>query len=85
MSDFSLPAALGSTLIGGLAGYIGGILNQDRTRRLERKTFLRALEVEVSILQEKLIAEKEFIREFSEKGRIAVCLRENNAGRALPL
>jgi hypothetical protein len=77
MSDFSLPAALGSALIGGFAGYIGSILNQDRTRRLDRKTFLRALEVEISILQEKLIAEKEFIREFSERGRMAVCLRES--------
>lgn len=77
MPDFSLPTALGSALIGGVAGYIGSILNQDRNRRLERKTFLRALEVEISILQEKLIAEKEFIREFSERGRIAVCLRES--------
>lgn len=43
--------------------YIGSIVNQNRVRRLERLTFLRALEAEVSILQEKLIAWNDHLRE----------------------
>lgn len=75
--DFSLQAALTTALIGGIAGYAASVLNQDRTRRLERKTFTRALQAEISILAEK-VAENDFLREVGERGGGAVCNREGD-------
>jgi len=79
--EFSLATAVGTGAIGLVAGYVGSILNQDRTRRLERATICRALEAEVSILQEKLIEENEFLIEVmnAKKGVADAAERERLA------
>jgi len=54
MAEFSIGAAIATAGIGLVSGYVGSVLNQDRTRRLDRDTFGRALLAEMSVLDAKV-------------------------------